>query len=60
MSEDIINGECCDLCGCYFKERFKEQTFTHGHPATCTDCWDDLTKEERKHHTKCDGGIVTI
>ena len=32
ISDDIINGACCALCGIYFKEE-------HGYPVACADCW---------------------
>lgn len=45
IADDIIDGACCDLCGCYFEE-------DNGFPATCSVCWEDLTPEEKKHHQK--------
>lgn len=50
IAEDMNDGTCCDLCGCYFKKN--EQLYTHEHPATCWDCWDDLTDNEKEGRTK--------
>lgn len=41
IADDIINGFCCSLCGVYFVEE-------HGYPVVCKDCWDELSKEEKK------------
>lgn len=50
IAEDMIDGTMCDECGCYFVKNGK--LYTHGHPATCSDCWKDLSEEEKKNHTK--------
>lgn len=52
IAEDKLDGTMCDLCGCYFQK--DDKLYTHEHPATCWDCWKDLTPEEKKHHTKAD------
>ena len=31
MADAIIDGECCELCGCFFKE-------STGYPCKCKDC----------------------
>lgn len=41
----MIDGEVCDICGCNFED-------SHGYPATCKDCWKELSKEDKKHHQK--------
>lgn len=51
VAEDMVDGTCCDSCGCYFRDA-KDKLYTHEHPATCWDCWADLTDEEKEHHTK--------
>ena len=41
IAEDIINGECCALCGEYFyRPNFGNPIpFKHGYPAACKDCY---------------------
>lgn len=52
MAEDIIDGSCCALCGCYFigesKEEYKNESnpegnsiLSHGYPVACKDCWEE-------------------
>lgn len=53
IAEDMLDGSCCDLCGCYFKNP-KGGIYVHETPTTCLDCWDDLTEEEKKQHKKAD------
>lgn len=52
IAEDIADGSMCDCCGCYFKH--PDGIYTHDYPATCWDCWEDMTDKERKEHTKSD------
>lgn len=41
MAEDILDGSCCALCGCYFKHPKKEnEGYSHGYPVACKDCWE--------------------
>lgn len=40
IADDMINGSCCNECGCYFKNPGDEDFFTHGYPVLCWDCWD--------------------
>lgn len=45
IADDIINGECCALCGQYFVDPkldgngFK-QVYEHGYPVACFSCWE--------------------
>ena len=52
IADDMIEGRACDLCGCYFIHREDGEIFEHGYPATCNQCWNKLTKEEKKYHQK--------
>lgn len=60
IAEDILDGSCCELCGCYFEHNKKNEKgesigiYTHDFPVTCWDCWKDLTKEEKTAHRKAD------
>lgn len=52
-SDQIINGECCELCMMPFVDPKKpNEVYEHGHPAVCFDCWDSLNSEERKAHQR--------
>lgn len=52
-SEDIIDGACCELCGCYFADPEDSQyIFEHGHPVTCWGCWDDLDEDEQTQYQR--------
>ena len=41
ISESIINGECCALCGCYFYESVlgEPTPYKHGYPVACYECF---------------------
>lgn len=62
IADDMMEGGQCDLCGCIFKHPDADKhagttedpqpSFEHGHPATCWDCWKDLTPQERKSHVR--------
>lgn len=60
ISEDMQDGSCCELCTCYFKHPNGKDIYVHDHPTVCSDCWKELTKEEKQFHTKCDKGIETF
>lgn len=45
MADDLIDGACCNLCGCYFEG-------DHGYPVVCKDCWNNLNSKERKDFQK--------
>lgn len=47
IADDTIEGACCSLCGQYFEDGYE-----HGYPVVCTECWRDLTKEEKKDFQK--------
>ena len=49
---DYLDGSCCEICGCYFQHPDKDELFTHGYPAVCWDCWDEMSKKERKGHAR--------
>lgn len=39
IAEDMIDGSCCSLCGCYFEDKFNRgNLFTHGYPVVCRTC----------------------
>lgn len=52
LANDIIEGWCCKVCGCYFKHPDKDELYAHGHPVVCWDCWKDMSKKERRHNTR--------
>lgn len=45
VAEDMIDGSCCALCGCYFqdtgssKDEDSPLVFSHGYPVACRSCW---------------------
>ena len=45
ISDDMINGLCCSLCGTYFEE-------AHKYPVVCKYCWEELDEIERKIYQK--------
>ena len=41
IADDIIDGLCCALCGCYFTDPEDPDTlYEHGYPVACDDCWE--------------------
>ncbi len=52
IADDIVEGRCCDICGMYFAGDQPNTMHEHGHPATCRECWRDLSKAEKKYHQK--------
>lgn len=40
IADDMKDGSCCSICGCYFKNIEDEGLFTHGYPVSCWECWD--------------------
>ena len=44
-ADDLIDGVCCSLCGAFFEEE-------HGYPVICNECWNGLSKAERKDYKK--------
>lgn len=52
IAEDMTDGSCCELCGQYFKDPKSGDIYTHEHPVVCWDCWDELSKEERKDYVR--------
>lgn len=49
ISEDIMDGSCCQFCTLYFKSK-DGNILSHGHPVVCRDCWRDLKKSEKKRY----------
>ena len=47
IAEDMCDGTCCELCGCYF-EGPDGHLYTHDYPVVCWDCWLDIPIDERK------------
>jgi hypothetical protein len=42
ITEDMIDGVCCVLCGQYFIDPEDSKTlYEHGHPVACDDCWEE-------------------
>ena len=44
IADDIISGECCALCGCYFvgpdlDSEGHQIAYEHGYPVACEDCF---------------------
>ena len=40
VSEDILDGTVCSLCGQYFQDpKDKHKCFTHGYPVVCKKCY---------------------
>lgn len=52
IAEDIMDGTRCDVCGLFFFKKGTEDLYTHEYPATCNDCWREMTPKEQKHHQK--------
>lgn len=53
ITEDILDGSCCDICGIYFSNpKDHHMCYSHGHPAACWDCWDDLSMKEKGEHRR--------
>lgn len=50
IADDMINGRCCALCGCYFIK--DGELYEHGYEATCEECWEDLDEEAMQIHQK--------
>lgn len=39
IAEDILDGVCCAICGCYFENLEKRgYAYEHGYPVACKDC----------------------
>lgn len=53
IAEDIIDGSCCQLCGCYF-EHPKGGIYVHDMEVVCFDCFEDLTDDEKESCIKAD------
>ena len=61
IAEDMLDGSCCQLCGCYFNFAGNEMDgveqdgiYCHDEPVVCFDCWKDLTDDEREGYIKAD------
>lgn len=40
IAEDMIEGRSCSWCGCYFHDPKTGQSYEHGYPVVCKDCWE--------------------
>lgn len=40
IADDMINGRCCSICGCFFIYK-KNKIYEHGYPVVCEDCYFD-------------------
>ncbi len=41
IADEMINGESCSLCGCYFEDPENPgSSYVHGYPVACKDCWE--------------------
>ena len=52
IADDILNGRCCALCGCYFvgpdlDEDGHQEAYEHGYPVDCYDCHDGDSLHQR-------------
>lgn len=57
--DDIISGTACELCGKFFEGTDAPQAelgcvngYEHGFPATCWECWERLTKKQKRQHSR--------
>jgi len=43
IADDMIDGDCCAICGAYFfiedKDTGHDMIYSHGMPVACNDCW---------------------
>lgn len=60
-TDDIVSGIVCELCGAFFEDTESPPAepgsvngFEHGYPATCWECWANLTKKQRRNHQRAD------
>ncbi len=51
ITDDIVEGACCQLCGCYF-DGGPKRIYSHRYPVVCWDCWTDLSKKERRDYVR--------
>lgn len=55
ISEDMLDGSCCELCGQYFRHPYHDDwIYVHEYPVVCWDCWRELSKQERKLYQKAE------
>jgi hypothetical protein len=41
ITDDMINGYCCSLCGQYFLDPDNpNELYEHGYPVACKECWE--------------------
>lgn len=52
ISEDILDGTCCQFCGRYFTHPKKDSLYTHGHPVVCYGCWEEMPKKEKINYER--------
>lgn len=51
IADDMTDGTSCCLCGQYFEDE-KGCIVEHGYPVVCWECWDELTRKERKDYQR--------
>jgi hypothetical protein len=55
ISEDMLDGSCCQLCGQYFcHPKDEDAIYVHGFPVVCWDCWPTLNKKQKEIYEKSD------
>lgn len=54
IAEDMLDGSCCQLCGCYFRSNEPDAIYCHEYPVVCRDCWNDLSDAEHKQYIRAD------
>lgn len=52
IADDITDGTICSLCSCFFIGDKEGECYTHGYPVLCWDCWNELSKKERKQYQR--------
>ncbi len=52
IAEDMSDGTTCQLCGMYFRGEKEDELYVHGFPVVCWECWNDLSKQEKKQYQR--------
>lgn len=54
----MLSGTVCELCGMFFVHAKPEPgakeagLYEHGYPVVCWECWNELSKKQRKNHKR--------